>query len=81
MCTVLMGNSSQVLIKKEKKEEEEWEKWISLVTLSPLIYVFIHHKLDKRVPYRMCNLQNMKVARFCVSVNAHSLNVHTPAQR
>lgn len=22
MCTVLMGNSSQVLIKKEKKEEE-----------------------------------------------------------
>lgn len=56
MCTVLMGNSSQVLIKKEeKKEDEQWEdeeetkKWTSLVTLSLLIYRFIHHKLDKLI--------------------------------
>lgn len=43
MCTVLMGNSSQVLIKKGKKT------LISLVTLSPLIYVVIRHKLGKLV--------------------------------
>lgn len=47
MCTVLMENSSQVLIKKKKK------KRISLVTLSPLIYVSIHHKLGKLVSYHM----------------------------
>lgn len=38
-----MGNSSQVLIKKKKKT------LISLVTLSPLIYIFIHHKLGKLI--------------------------------
>lgn len=51
MCTVLMGNSSQVLIKKRKKK-------ISWVTLSPLIYIFIHHKLGKLISdYIYCILK------------------------
>lgn len=48
MCTVLMGNSSQVLIKKKRKKKKD-ETLISLVTLSPLIYIFIHHELGKLI--------------------------------
>lgn len=50
-----MGNSSQVLIKKKKKQ-----KRISLVTSSPLIYVFIHHKLGKLVSDYIYTELNLK---------------------
>lgn len=58
-----MGNSSQVLIKKKKKQ-----KRISLVTSSPLIYVFIHHKLGKLVSdyiYTELNLKdNLNIQKY-----------------
>lgn len=66
MCAVLMGNSSQVLIKKKKKT------LISFVTLSPLIYIFIHQKLGKLsdCTYKVAKSQNLCLAMLkCFHIN------------